>query len=199
MPAAAAGGRGSAFFTGSGRRRASRSAVPRSTKTPSDGSRSTTPTSSSTGRRFSRPSRPPRPRLAEDVASRSPCEDRRGRRDRPRPAGEPVRRPRQPRKLEPEPVRTGTRPETDGTGTGTGTGTGPGTGTGTSAAQAFEQLTHPEAEEKIEPPADADRAAGRTRATDPFARALRGAAGSHRRARRRRRARSKRSEPRPSH
>ena len=57
MPAAATGGRGSAFSTGFARRQASRSVVPLWMKTPSDESKSTTPTSSSTGRRYSKRSR----------------------------------------------------------------------------------------------------------------------------------------------
>lgn len=57
MPAATRGGRGSGFSIGSGRHPASRSAVLRWTRTPSAGSKSTTPTSSSTGRRFCRRSR----------------------------------------------------------------------------------------------------------------------------------------------
>ena len=107
-----------------------------------------------------------------------PADDSRTRRrdaataDRPRtkraPAAGAAQRdqPRTPARTEPE-----TLPELDGTGTESGTGTwnrNLGTGTsepepwnrnlwnrtlGTRSAQAFEQLTHPEAEEKIAPPA----------------------------------------------
>src|SRR5687768_17767122 len=54
MPAAVAGGLGSAFFIGSAHHPASRLAGRRSTKKPSGGSKSTIPISNSTGRKFSK-------------------------------------------------------------------------------------------------------------------------------------------------
>ena len=157
MPAAATGGRGSAFFTGFARRQASRSVAPRWTKTPSAGSKSTTPTSSSTGRKFSKRSRllhcrPTNRACAGHAAiaiARDRLEPRRRLLRHPKPKGPHLhqrnwnpwtsnllgtgtpgtRNPRNSEPLEPEPLEL--EPE---------------------VVQAFEQLTHPEAEEKIAPP-----------------------------------------------
>ncbi len=162
IPAVAAADRGRAFFTGSARRRASKSGGRPWTRQRSAGSKNTTPTSNSTGPRSSRHSRL-RPRLpktraiaADAAIGRVPRGPRRGsvphrrRLQQSRPSVK-TRSHRtwsswnwNPRnqnfrnrnselepELEPDPLEL--EPA--------------------EIAQAFEQLTHPEAEEAVEPPA----------------------------------------------
>ena len=208
-PAVAAADRGPAFFTGSARRRASKSGGRPWTKPRSAGSKNTTPTSNSTGRRSSRHSRlrrrPPKTRaIAADAAigrvphgrHRASVPHRRQLRQR-RPSVKTLncrdrkqsnrsfRKPnswnqlrnrnrnwnwnanRLELELEPEPDLDLDPAE---------------------IAQAFEQLTHPEAEEAVEPAGHAGRAAGRSRTAHTTARALRRAADPNLGAGRRRRA-----------
>ena len=166
-----------------------RSDVPRSTKTPSAGSRSTTPTSSSTGRRFSK--RKPRLRRRPTTREIAAAGATRRRRDLPR---QPVAA--QPRPAAAQRLRRN-RPGTGTSGTaGTLNWNRPGTGTlepeapwnrnpearASSKRSSNSRIPTPKRRSNRR---RARRAGVRARAADAPARAVCGAAGAHRRARRR--------------
>ena len=175
IPAVAAAVRGPGFFTGSARRRASKSGGRHWTRQRSAGSRNTTPTSNSTGPRSSRHSRL-RPRLpktraiaADAAIGRVPRDPRKGsvphrpRLQQSRPSGK-MRchrilvelEPSEPELSEPE-LESEPEPELE---------PDPLDLEPAEIVQAFEQLTHPEAEEAVEAPAmPVERQVGREQLT----------------------------------
>ena len=216
MPFAARAGRGSAFCIGSARRRACKVGRPALDEDAIRWIEEHNPDIEFDWPKILEAKAPPAP-PSDDVRARRGRRDKNERRRQPaaqKPAS-PRREPSEPDPAQAASVRTQNpwnrnlwNLEPLGTGTPPGTGT-PGTpGTripGTvrtlrllerrDLVEAFEQLTHPDAEETVEPPPMPARAVVRARAADTPARPICGAAGAHHRARRRSRAHRGASRP----